>query len=167
MNINRRVFLLYKKCTWNIMGNCLKMSNSDDISLLRGNDSLNRQTNATQPIYHLDGHDPQIFYPTASVSINNTTSTAHQLYEDGQVKIAKRIGLMQHLPIGTYDGCSKKSRECVICMAELSVGEAVRYLPCMHIYHVNCIDDWLLRSLTCPSCLEPVDGALLISYDTT
>ncbi|KAH8338721.1 hypothetical protein KR074_007269 [Drosophila pseudoananassae] len=149
------------------MGNCLKMGNSDDISLLRGNDSFNRQISTSRPIYHVDEQDQRMYYPTATVSINNSTSTAHQLLEDGQVRIAKRIGLMQHLPIGTYDGCSKMSRECVICMAEFNVGEAVRYLPCMHIYHVNCIDDWLLRSLTCPSCLEPVDGALLISYDTT
>lgn len=89
------------------------------------------------------------------------------LSEEEQVKIAKRIGLIQHLPIGTYDGSSKKSRECVICMIEFCVDEAVRYLPCMHIYHVRCIDDWLMRSLTCPSCMEPVDAALLNSYETT
>ena len=25
----------------------------------------------------------------------------------------------------------------------------------------QCIDDWLMRSFTCPSCMEPVDAALL------
>lgn len=68
--------------------------------------------------------------------------------------------------MGTYDGC-KKSRECVICMMEFIVGDSVRYLPCMHTYHVQCIDDWLMRSLTCPSCMEPVDAALLTSYETS
>lgn len=61
---------------------------------------------------------------------------------------------------------SKKVRECVICMAEFQVGDALRFLPCMHTYHMTCIDDWLMRSLTCPSCLEPVDAALLTSYET-
>lgn len=51
-------------------------------------------------------------------------------------------------------------------MGELTVGEPVRFLPCLHCYHVECIDDWLLRSLTCPSCLEPVDAALLSSYQS-
>jgi hypothetical protein len=37
---------------------------------------------------------------------------AAQLTEEEQVKIAKRIGLIQHLPTGTYDGC-KKNREYV------------------------------------------------------
>ena len=26
---------------------------------------------------------------------------------------------------------------CVICMIEFNVGDSVRYLPCMHIYHVE------------------------------
>ena len=32
------------------------------------------------------------------------------LTEEEQIKIAQRIGLIQHLPTGTYDGC-KKNRE--------------------------------------------------------
>lgn len=54
---------------------------------------------------------------------------------------------------------------CVICMVEFMVGDAVRYLPCMHTYHVECIDDWLMRSFTCPSCMEPVESALLSTYE--
>ncbi|XP_069968787.1 RING finger protein 11 isoform X1 [Bactrocera oleae] len=102
-----------------------------------------------------------VFFPSPSIR-----RPASNLTEEEQVKIAKRIGLIQHLPIGTYDG-SKKIRECVICMIDFCVDEAVRYLPCMHIYHVHCIDDWLMRSLTCPSCMEPVDAALLTSYETS
>lgn len=101
-----------------------------------------------------------VFYPSPSVS-----RPVSHLTEEEQIKIAKRIGLIQHLPIGLYDGC-KKARECVICMIEFSVGDSIRYLPCMHTYHVNCIDDWLMRSLTCPSCMEPVDAALLTTYET-
>jgi len=51
-------------------------------------------------------------------------------------------------------------------MNEFVVGDAVRYLPCMHTYHLQCIDDWLMRSFTCPSCMEPVDAALLMMYET-
>lgn len=71
-----------------------------------------------------------------------------------------------HEPCGLFIAGSKKVRECVICMAEFQVGDALRFLPCMHTYHMTCIDDWLMRSLTCPSCLEPVDAALLTSYET-
>ena len=50
-------------------------------------------------------------------------------------------------------------------MIEFNVGDSVRYLPCMHTYHMECIDDWLMRSFTCPSCMEPADQAILASFE--
>ncbi|XP_046985377.1 RING finger protein 11 [Schistocerca americana] len=144
------------------MGNCLKGTTADDISLLRGSETNRDSTSSDQlgppPPYQQE--PTPVYYPSPNVSRPVT-----QLTEEEQVKIAKRIGLIQHLPTGTYDGC-KKNRECVICMVEFNVNDPVRYLPCMHIYHVQCIDDWLMRSFTCPSCMEPVDAALLTSYET-
>lgn len=55
---------------------------------------------------------------------------------------------------------------CVICMMDFEYSDPIRFLPCLHIYHVDCIDPWLMRSFTCPSCMEPVDAALLSSYET-
>ena len=52
-------------------------------------------------------------------------------------------------------------------MCEFTVGDSLRFLPCMHIFHKDCIDDWLMRSFTCPSCMEPVDAALLTTYETS
>ena len=46
-------------------------------------------------------------------------------------------------------------------MMDYSVGEPIRLLPCMHYYHLRCIDDWLMRSLTCPMCMERVDSGLM------
>jgi len=148
------------------MGNCLKSPTADDISLLR-----DTNTNTSSSVEQLEQPPPYvqaqetlntapIYYPSPNVS-----RPASQLTEEEQVKIAQRIGLIQHLPTGTFDGC-KKNRECVICMIEFNVGDSVRYLPCMHTYHVECIDDWLMRSFTCPSCMEPVDAALLVAYDS-
>ena len=46
-----------------------------------------------------------VYYPSPNVS-----RPASQLTEEEQVKIAQRMGLIQHLPTGNYDGC-KKNRE--------------------------------------------------------
>lgn len=54
---------------------------------------------------------------------------------------------------------------CVICMMDFEYGDPIRFLPCLHIYHLDCIDTWLMRSFTCPSCMEPVDAALLATYE--
>lgn len=98
-----------------------------------------------------------IYYPAPYSS----SLLVSQLAEEKQIQIAKRIGLIQHLPTGTYDG---GPRECVICMVEFSKGDSIRFLPCLHTYHVHCIDDWLMRSFICPSCMEPVDVALLSTF---
>lgn len=58
------------------------------------------------------------------------------------------------------------SYRCAICMGDFIFGDSIRYLPCLHIYHSPCIDDWLMRSFTCPSCMEPVDAALLSTFHT-
>ncbi|XP_077117993.1 RING finger protein 11-like isoform X2 [Ranitomeya variabilis] len=107
-----------------------------------------------------------VYHPTP-----RQTRLATQLTEEEQVWIAQRLGLIQHLPKGRYDPGSepseKKPKECVICMLDFVGGDPLRFLPCMHVYHMECIDNWLMRSFTCPSCMEPVDAALLSSYETS
>ena len=111
------------------MGNCLKSTTADDISLL-----TDSNTNNSASVEQLEQPPPyvqvimvtmvdmmsyycysltqetnntvsQIFYPSPNVS-----RQASQLTEEEQIKIAQRIGLIQHLPTGTFDGC-KKNRE--------------------------------------------------------
>ncbi|NXC45766.1 RNF11 protein, partial [Penelope pileata] len=111
-------------------------------------------------------HDPvPVFHPAPG-----QPRLATQLTEEEQIRIAQRIGLIQHLPRGTFqpgsEPADRRAKECVICMLEFTAGDALRFLPCLHTYHAACIDAWLLRSFTCPSCMEPVDAALLASYQT-
>lgn len=174
------------------MGNCLKGTGgqTDNATLLSNNSdppltgSLSQDTIGSQAMPYnemIDSRYPGIGrnmrLPESSIgfghsiggivignnvnNINNTTA----VNEEEQVRIAKRLGLIQHLPTRKYNG--NKKCECVICMIELTIGEAIKILPCMHTYHETCIDDWLLRSLTCPSCMEPVDAALINSYHPT
>ncbi|KAL5016082.1 hypothetical protein ScPMuIL_005671 [Solemya velum] len=142
------------------MGNCLKTPTTDDISLLRGNDSQESDPNLGPPPPYQER--VPVYHPSPNVS-----RPANQLTEEEQIKIAKRLGLISHLPTGVYDGSVKKGKECVICMCDFVLGDSLRFLPCMHTYHKKCIDDWLMRAFICPSCMEPVDAALLTTYESS
>ncbi|KAK4451391.1 hypothetical protein QBC34DRAFT_493072 [Podospora aff. communis PSN243] len=44
-------------------------------------------------------------------------------------------------------------KSCAICTEDFSQGTKVRKLPCGHIFHVRCIDPWLVNfAATCPLC---------------
>jgi len=47
-----------------------------------------------------------------------------------------------------------ESDTCSICLESFSVGQHTRRLPCSHVFHANCIDEWLSGS----SNLCPEDG---------
>lgn len=43
--------------------------------------------------------------------------------------------------------------ECCICLEVMPVGEQVRILPCMHVFHHECINGWFQqKKYTCPMC---------------
>ena len=43
---------------------------------------------------------------------------------------------------------------CSICLLCFCDGEVVRDLPCKHMFHMLCVDDWLASETTCPLCRE-------------
>jgi hypothetical protein len=46
----------------------------------------------------------------------------------------------------------KDNDSCLICSENYECGAVVCSLPCGHMYHCNCIGDWLGRNCTCPVC---------------
>ena len=57
------------------------------------------------------------------------------------------------LPDVEYDKDKySENYQCIICMEEFEKNEIVKLLPCEHIFHKNCIKQWLLKQKTCPFC---------------
>jgi len=45
--------------------------------------------------------------------------------------------------------------QCSVCFENFNLDEQVKKLPCNHMYHPQCIDQWLVHHNTCPICREP------------
>ncbi|GLT79539.1 hypothetical protein SLA2020_510240 [Shorea laevis] len=51
-------------------------------------------------------------------------------------------------------GCESEDPECCICLAKYRDKEEVRQLPCSHIFHLKCVDQWLRIISCCPLCKQ-------------
>ena len=55
------------------------------------------------------------------------------------------------------------NKQCTICFENYAEGEEVVTLPCdtRHMFHDNCIKEWLKQKDTCPLCKTPVTADAL------
>ncbi|KAK6320059.1 hypothetical protein J4Q44_G00091660 [Coregonus suidteri] len=78
-------------------------------------------------------------------------------FEEGQGAVVAKKTLsereIERLPTKIYDlAHSAGKTQCQICFSDYTEGELLRMLPCLHDYHMQCIDRWLKENSTCPIC---------------
>ncbi|KAJ6634235.1 E3 ubiquitin-protein ligase [Pseudolycoriella hygida] len=56
-----------------------------------------------------------------------------------------------------------EGEKCTICLSLFEIENDVRRLPCMHLFHMDCVDRWLVTNKHCPICR--VDIEMHISKD--
>jgi len=44
--------------------------------------------------------------------------------------------------------------KCLVCQFAYEEGETIRLLPCMHYFHHECVDQWLMAKDCCPYCRQ-------------
>ncbi|XP_076877630.1 uncharacterized protein LOC143526827 [Brachyhypopomus gauderio] len=72
-------------------------------------------------------------------------------------KNALSKGEIERLPTKAYDPAHSAGKtDCQICFCSYKEREKLRILPCLHDYHVKCIDRWLKENATCPICRADV-----------
>ncbi|KAF5461227.1 hypothetical protein F2P56_021043 [Juglans regia] len=47
--------------------------------------------------------------------------------------------------------------ECCICLAKYKDKEELRQLPCSHVFHLKCVDQWLQIISCCPLCKQELE----------
>lgn len=62
---------------------------------------------------------------------------------------------------GKYIDEYDEAPTCSICLCEYEPKESMVRLPCCHVYHYDCIDNWCRNHINCPLCnfdLEKCEG---------
>ena len=81
-------------------------------------------------------------YSSNETDTNTNTNTYNQLLLQ---KMSEEITQFNNILYKENDGC-------VICLDNFKTDEKIIKLPCNHIYHPECIQDWLKNNITCPLC---------------
>ena len=51
---------------------------------------------------------------------------------------------------------------CTICLNDYEKGDMVKEIPnCGHIFHSECLNEWLLRRFKCPNCNLTIKSEIL------
>ena len=76
--------------------------------------------------------------------------------------------IIKFLPIWEITENKKRdNNNCVVCLYEFKIGERISTLPCLHIFHCDCINNWLKNELTCPVCkFEVTLSSIIGKYNT-
>ncbi|BDA50972.1 probable ERAD-associated E3 ubiquitin-protein ligase HRD1B [Coccomyxa sp. Obi] len=72
--------------------------------------------------------------------------------------------LLNRLPsfflASTSKNDSLEDRECAICQEDMAQTKVLS-LPCGHLFHKECVKEWLQRKATCPTCRLLLDEGVL------
>ncbi|KAI3967661.1 hypothetical protein MKX01_039571 [Papaver californicum] len=122
------------------------------------NSNIGHETSASSMISDRELHD---LVHVTIIDRPETTTRNTTRYPQMVVNLDKTIPVLTYsssLSVPANGSSTNYDENCSICLCELSNGETVRVLPkCKHIFHKECIDEWLpFRSLYCPICRAPV-----------
>ncbi|TVU20093.1 hypothetical protein EJB05_36286, partial [Eragrostis curvula] len=94
-----------------------------------------------------------------------TAAAAHDAAAHGRDVAAASDGVpkpvIESLPFfrfATLRG-ARQGMECAVCLARFDDADLLRLLPrCRHAFHLDCVDQWLESSASCPLCRARVDA---------
>ena len=136
------------------------IQNVQNVHRIRRNNNNNNNNNRNniehpQPFVYLSSHRNFPFH-----NINNRQSIGtmfQELFSDLEssgVRATDR-DILNELPETNIEDVSKlysDKKNCVICLEDFKNREKAIILPCIHLFHKNCIKSWLKKNNSCPIC---------------
>ena len=93
------------------------------------------------------------FFTSGETNLINTNSILNENYMNNNIN---QINSQIFIQNNNEDNSKKISKKCLICNKNFQQNEDINRLECMHIFHPNCIGNWLINHNFCPECLFQV-----------
>ena len=107
----------------------------------RINNSNNQNQYANSNVTQNSVHNSNVLFNTKNLSD----------FDKKKDNLFLEMDQYQYKHIQKYD--SRKETECAICLEEFKRNDIIKeFYNCKHIFHKDCLKDWLKRSNTCPLC---------------
>lgn len=99
-----------------------------------------------------------IRYPNAIPSDFSTHLEVDGPLEDPQPTILPIVHAPRDTPLPDVTIHERESDDCCICLEPIPKNSQIRALSCKHVYHLECLDRWLLedKNNKCPLCSNAV-----------
>ena len=89
-------------------------------------------------------------------NIENNYSIKYQAKEDKKKISNKKTALIDQIETIEYNIDKATFFQCGICMDSFHETEKVKILPCEHIFHIDCMSQWLQTKKNCPFCDQAI-----------
>ena len=86
---------------------------------------------------------------------NSSSSSSSSSSNDGGLK----EDIIRNYPITKIKNprkLSENKKKCLICLENFKKGDNSIVLPCIHIFHSECIKTWMKKKNSCPLCKNKI-----------
>jgi hypothetical protein len=88
----------------------------------------------------------------SQASWDATTNNPNQSNTGPPPASSKAIRQLPTIRVADIDLLDESNRECCICFEPHNLGDKLTRLPCGHLFHGPCVQEWLHKHCTCPVC---------------
>ncbi|RVE44869.1 hypothetical protein evm_010469 [Chilo suppressalis] len=109
-----------------------------------------------QHIHHHMHHYLQMHPPHLHISIQPSVMAEAGVEARGATRAVIERNTLRH----AYAASTRADDKCTICLSAFEAAADCRRLPCMHLFHMECVDQWLSTNKHCPICRVDIETHL-------